>query len=123
MDLGFVGYRQAGEWLASSTGAGDRVIDPKGFSLYYSGRPGYTFATLADGLRDPAVRWVVVHDAFLHGPWDYSRYLLGLVGNRRPTRVFPAQPSPGVSIVYLFDLSQPVERTAGTGETSSGSRR
>ena len=33
--------------------------DPKGFSLFYSGRPGYTFATLAEGVHDRHVRWVV----------------------------------------------------------------
>ena len=40
LDSGFAGYRLAGEWLASAEVAGERVIDPKGLSLFYAGRAG-----------------------------------------------------------------------------------
>ena len=106
IDPGFHGYRQAGEWLASSARPGDGMVDPKGFSLFYAGKPGYTFATLAQGVHDPRVRWVVAHEALIYGPWDYSKAIRALVADRRPIRIFPAKPAHRVSKVYVFDLAQ-----------------
>jgi hypothetical protein len=106
LDRAFIGYRQAGEWLASQAGPEDGFIDLKGFSLYYASKTGYTFATLEARHQDPKVRWVVTHDAHLNGPWDYSKTLRSLVQKRRPIRTFPEKPSRGVSRVYVFDLSQ-----------------
>ena len=89
IDSGFAGYREAGEWLATKTSPGERVIDPKGLALFYAAETGYTFARLTDGAHDPNVRWLVAHEAFLHGPWDYCKLLRELVGDRRPTQTFP----------------------------------
>ena len=123
IDSGFAGYRHAGEWLGSAAAAGERVIDPKGLSLFYSGDPGYTFATLTDGSHDPAVRWVVLHDALLNGPWDYCRLLRGLVDDRRPTQIFPVTRVRGTAQVYVFDLSRPGDRTATSSGLQSRPRR
>jgi hypothetical protein len=123
VDPGFHGYRQAGEWLASVAIPGEGVVDPKGFSLFYADKPGYTFATLVRGVHDPSVRWVVAHEALVFGPWDYSMAIRTLVANRRPIRIFPAKPAHRVSKVYLYDLAQPVERTAGVADPPSQSRR
>jgi len=123
IDSGFSGYRQAGEWLATSSATGDRVLDLKGLALFYAGKPGYTFSNLTDGAHDPAVRWVVAHDALLHGPWDYCEFLRGLVADRRPACVFPDHPARGTSRVYVFDLSKPADRTAGVTTTDSEPRR
>ncbi len=112
IDSGFAGYREAGEWLVSQTSAGERVIDPKGLALFYTNEKGYTFARLSDGAHDPNVRWLVVHDAFLHGPWDYCKLLCELVGDRRPVQVFPVQPRRGESRVYVFDLGRAGDETA-----------
>jgi hypothetical protein len=112
IDPGFHGYRQAGEWLASSAHPGEGMVDPKGFSLFYADKPGYTFATLAKGIHDPSVRWVVAHEALIFGPWDFSKAIRTLVADRRPIRIFPAQPGHRVSKVYVYDLAQPVPRTA-----------
>ena len=54
---------------------GRNRIDPKGLALFYAAETGYTFARLTDGARDPNVRWLVAHEAFLHGPWDYCKLL------------------------------------------------
>ena len=89
------------------------MVDPKGFSLFYAGKPGYTFASLVQGVHDPRVRWVVAHEALVFGPWDYSKAIRTLVADRRPIRVFPAKPAHRVSKVYVYDLAQPGERTAG----------
>ena len=88
------------------------MIDPKGLALFYANEKGYTFARLTDGTHDPNVRWLVAHDAFLHGPWDYCKLLRELVGDRRPVQVFPVQPRRGESRVYVFDLTRAGDRTA-----------
>jgi hypothetical protein len=112
IDSGFAGYREAGEWLATNAPPSERVIDPKGLAVFYANEPGYTFARLTDGARDPNVRWLVAHDAFLHGPWDYCKLLRELVGERRPIQVFPLHATRGDSRVYVFDLGQAGDRTA-----------
>jgi 4-amino-4-deoxy-L-arabinose transferase-like glycosyltransferase len=112
IDSGFAGYRQAGEWLATARSPGERVIDPKGLALYYADEKGYTFARLTDGANDPNVRWLVAHDAFLRGPWDYCKLLRELVGGRRPTQTFPVNANRATSRVFVFDLAQPGDQTA-----------
>jgi Dolichyl-phosphate-mannose-protein mannosyltransferase len=112
LDRAFVGYRQAGEWLAALAGPDEGIIDLKGFSLYYAEKTGYTFASLDEGNRDRKVRWIVTHDAHLNGPWYYCKILRSLVQKRRPIRTFPEKPSRGVSRVYVFDLSQSKNATA-----------
>jgi hypothetical protein len=112
IDPGFAGYRQAGEWLATESGAGERVIDPKGFALYYSERPGYTFANVNDWAHDAGVRWVVAHEALIFGPWEYSKAIRDVVDRRHPVRVFPPRPVRGVSKVYVYDLTTSPGTTA-----------
>jgi 4-amino-4-deoxy-L-arabinose transferase-like glycosyltransferase len=116
IDSGFGGYRLAGKWLASRTSAGERVIDPKGLSLFYAGQPGYTFETLCDGSGDPAVRWLVAHDTLLCGPWDYCGLLRKLVGDRQPIKVFPERRVRGSCQVYVFDLRQAEDTTADSSQ-------
>src|SRR5262249_54070485 len=123
VDSGYAGYRLAGEWLASTAAAGERVIDPKGLSLFYAGEQGYTFANLTDGSHDPAVRWVVAHDALMRGPWDYCTLLREIVNDRRPTRVFPAARVRGSCQVYVFDLSQPRDAIADRGHLPGSKRQ
>jgi hypothetical protein len=123
VDPGFHGYRQAGEWLATVALPGEGVVDPKGFSLFYANKPGYTFATLVHGVHDPRVRWVVAHEALVFGPWDYSKAIRTLVADRRPVRIFPAKPAHRVSKVYLYDLAQPGEITAEAVDPRSQARR
>jgi hypothetical protein len=125
IDPGFAGYRQAGEWLASSARPGEGLVDPKGFCLFYANKPGYTFATLVQGVHDPAVRWVVAHEALIYGPWDYSKSLRALVADRRPIRIFPVKPGRRVSKVYVYDLAQPqpADATASSVDPAGRARR
>jgi hypothetical protein len=109
---GYRGYRQAGEWVSAHAQGDARILDPKGWALYYSGRPGYTFASLADSARDPGVRWVIAHDALLKGPWDYCTYLRQVVGDRKPVWVYPSHPERGTSRVYIFDLAPQLAQSA-----------
>ena len=123
IDPGFGGYRQAGLWLASTALPGEPLIDPKGFSIFYAGKPGYTFATLGEGIRDPRVRWVVAHEALIFGPWDYGKALRAKVAGRRPVRIFPAKPVRGVCKVYVYDLARTGNETARTSSPQSAARR
>jgi 4-amino-4-deoxy-L-arabinose transferase-like glycosyltransferase len=123
IDSGFSGYRQAGEWLARFSGAPERILDLKGLALFYAGKPGYTFTNLTAGTHDPAVRWVVAHDAFLRGPWDYCELLRRRVADRRPAAIFPEHAARGASRVYIFDLSEPGDRTASAVPVGSQPRR
>jgi hypothetical protein len=123
IDPGFGGYRQAGEWLANSALAGEGLIDPKGFAIFYAGKPGYTFATLGQGIHDPAVRWVVAHEALIYGPWEFSKAVRTLVGDRRPIRIFPAKPARGVCKVYVYDLSQQGDRVSRSVDQDTRFRR
>ncbi len=98
-------------------------LDPKGFSLFYAGRQGYTFATLEKGIHDPNVCWVIGHEALVYGPWDYGKAIRAIVGDRRPVQLFPEKPAHRVSKVYVFDLAQPAQQTAGAGAEPSPVRR
>jgi 4-amino-4-deoxy-L-arabinose transferase-like glycosyltransferase len=123
IDSGFAGYREAGEWLGMRGLPAEHVIDPKGLALFYANETGYTFARLTDGAHDPNVRWLVAHDALLHGPWNYCAYLRGLVGDRRPIQTFPLHAARGTSRVYIFDISKPSNQAAAAPAAGSATRR
>jgi hypothetical protein len=123
IDPGFHGYRLAGEWLSAIAGPGEGMVDPKGFSLFYAGRQGYTFASLGQAAQDQNVRWVVAHEALIFGPWDYSKSIRAIVADRQPVRVFPAKPQRRVSKVYVYDLTQPDHRAAAASAPDVPARR
>ena len=68
----FAAYRDAGDWLAQAKARDHgKVLDVTGWSLFFSGQPGFTFAKVNWAAIDPNLRWVVVREAHLRGPWDY----------------------------------------------------
>ncbi len=105
-----VGYRQAGDWLATHSAADARVLDLKGWAMYYSGRPGYSFADYMQSGADSGLRFVVAHDAFLVGEWPYCQAIRDRVGDRSPIASFPERPEKGTSRVHVFDLTPDVAR-------------
>jgi 4-amino-4-deoxy-L-arabinose transferase-like glycosyltransferase len=110
----FAGYRQAGQWLAQHVEPGTEVVDLTGWSLFYGERPGYTFANLHEAPGDRDLRFVVVREAHLQGPWGYCEQVRELVAGLRPIATFPPEPRPGQSRVYVFDrLPQPGGVAAG----------
>jgi hypothetical protein len=109
-----VGYKDAGEWVADHVTPGAKIVDVTGLSLYYSGHPGYTFATLIEAPGDPSLRWVVVRDNHLKGPWSYCKKLTALVEGLKPLETFPKDAKPGQAKVYVFERPLPLasgERT------------
>jgi len=100
---GFGGYREAGRWLTQRGSDGSKVVDVTGWSQFYSGRTGYTFADLTAAPGDPASRWVVVREAHLVGPWDYCARLRALVNGLTPVVVFQGEAGPHRTRVLVYD--------------------
>jgi len=105
LNRSYLGYRQAGEWLAAHAEADSKVFDLKGWATFYSRRPGYGFARIGEGSQDRSVRWLVAHDSLLKGPWFYCDIVRNMVQGRKPVESFPKRPEPGVARVHLYDLS------------------
>ena len=117
-----VGYRQAATWLAQQDPANSKVADATGWSQFYSQQSGYSFATLNDAPADPSVRWVVVREAHLVGPWWYCKLMRELVGNREPVVAFPDSPRPKQSRVLVFDRLAPEVSQVGWQDRSTWRR-
>lgn len=111
------GYKPAGEWVAEHVPSGAKVVDVTGLSLFYSGHPGYTFATLIQAPEDPNLRWVVVRDNHLRGPWTYCKTLSSLVHGLKPIGTFPKDAKPGQAKVYIFERPA---RMAGASDRTKG---
>ncbi len=106
------GYKHAGEWVAKEVPAGAKVVDVTGLSLYYAGHPGYTFANLIEAPGDPDLRWVVVRENHLKGPWTYCKKLSGLVDGATLRATFPPDPKPGQAKVFIYEKPERIAATA-----------
>ncbi len=105
----FAVYRAVGDWIAGHTGDDGRVLDMTDWSLYFSGRSGYTFANVYEAAGDPRTRWVILRDAHVKGHWRYSAVLQGLLEGMEPIATLPEHPRPGQLRVHIYDLrTQPV---------------
>jgi len=112
VNAGWGGYRAASEWLARQVNVppDEWIVDVTGWTLFYGQRPGYTFANLVEAPADPDLRWVVVREAHLHGPWAYCRQIRSLVAGLEPVASFPENPGRQQAVVYIFDRkAKPVQ--------------
>jgi hypothetical protein len=98
-------YRAAATWLGTRVREDARIIDVTGWTLFYTGRSGYTFANLSDAPSDPQARWLVAREAHVHGPWDYCEQLRHLIGGREPVAVFRGTSPRHPTKVFIFDRS------------------
>ena len=112
MNARFGGYRQAAADLARRDPSGSRVVDVTGWVQFYGQRPGYSFANLVEAPADRDLRWVVVRESHLVGPWWYCGRLQALVAGRAPVASFPARPTAGQARVLLFDRLTPPAQAA-----------
>ncbi len=114
LNAGSRGYRDAGLWLRGDAMApGTPVVDVTGWSLFYGERKGYTFANVGYANQDPNVRFLVVREAHLAGPWTYCVQLRSMVEGLKPVKTFPENPQPDQSRVLVYDLaSRPQQATA-----------
>jgi hypothetical protein len=97
------GYRDAGRWVAEHVPPGEKVADVTGLSLFYGGREGYTFANIIDAPNDPSLRYVVVREAHLKGPWPYCEQLRAVVGDLKPVATYPEGLKKGQARVFVFE--------------------
>ncbi|MBX7166676.1 MAG: glycosyltransferase family 39 protein [Pirellulales bacterium] len=98
-------HRAAGEWLRALPTSGS-VLDTRGWTLLYSGRPTYRFDRAATALSDPRLRYLVVERRELVLDSARSRTLAWLVATMgRQVASFPlphAAPTKTVEIYALY---------------------
>lgn len=115
LNAGKGAYRDAGQWLRRESDPTDRVVDVTGWALFHGDRRGYTFADLHAAGADPVLRWVVVRDAHLSGPWGYCEHLRGLVRGATLVARFPSDRRRGASRVSIYRRESPLETRANGG--------
>jgi len=96
-------YRLAADWLSEHVQAGEKVVDLTGWTQFYAGLEGYTFADAIYAGADQDARWVVAREAHVFGPWEYCRIIRSLVGGQTAEITLPERAGPNESRVYIFD--------------------
>jgi 4-amino-4-deoxy-L-arabinose transferase-like glycosyltransferase len=109
----FTAYRQAGDWLAQNTQKSDQILDLTDWSLYFSRRPGYSFANIYEAPLDPATRWIVVRKPHIEGHASYTHVVRELIGDRAPVAFIPALADPNQIQIRIYDRKSPAPRTVG----------
>jgi 4-amino-4-deoxy-L-arabinose transferase-like glycosyltransferase len=113
-------YHHTGEWIARNVPRGERVLDMTDWSLYLSGRTGYTFADLYTAPADPRMRWIVVRDDQLEGPSPYCQAIRDLIGDRQPIAQLPAVAAPHQMTIAIYDRHTPDAQTADAATVGDG---
>ena len=110
------GYRDAGRWIAEHVPAGEKVADLTGLSLFYGERNGYTYGNIVDAPNDRSLRYVVVREAHLRGPWPYCEQVRAVVGDLRPVATYPEYPKRRQAKVFVFE--RPAAVASGNAPTA-----
>jgi hypothetical protein len=100
-------YVDTGRWIAGHAGASERVLDLTNWSLFFSERPGYSFAQVYEAPADPNLRWLVVRKPHVEGHWQYSQVLRDLIGDREPVGIVPDRTAADQVQVRIYDLKSP----------------
>ncbi|RUL85738.1 glycosyltransferase family 39 protein [Tautonia sociabilis] len=103
----YAAYRDAADWLVEHAEPGDKVVDLTGWSQFYGGFDGYTFADVILAGADQQARWVVAREAHVYGPWEYCRIIRSLIGPLRPEVIVPEGADPDEARVYIYDRRVP----------------
>ena len=101
-----LGYRQAAEFIGPKLQPGEPLADLTGWTPFYADHPGYTFASINNAFSDPNLRYVVVREAHLIGPWDYCQTMKKLTSGATRVAEFPpltAGSKKRVSRVIVFE--------------------
>jgi hypothetical protein len=111
-------YQETARWLCAHAGVDDRILDLTDWSLYFSHRPGYSFASVYDAPSDPAIRWIVARKPHVEGHWHYSQVIRGLVAGLDPVAVIPGRAGPDRVQIRIYDrrAAPPRMATAGAAE-------
>ncbi len=100
-------YWDAGLWLSKASPDEAEVLDLTDWSLFFSERQGSSFAQIHEASANPNIRWVVALKSQTEGPSTYGDALHGLIGDREPVAVLPADPQPGQVQVQIFERLAP----------------
>jgi hypothetical protein len=102
-----LGHRRAAEWLAQGADVPGAVLDTRGWTGLYSGRPTYRYEDARKAFSDPELAYVVLERRELEYASRRSRtlrHLLTLGAERVAT--FPesrtAEPGPRTVVVYRW---------------------
>jgi 4-amino-4-deoxy-L-arabinose transferase-like glycosyltransferase len=115
----FSTYHTTGKWIAQHAASNERVLDLTDWSLYFSQRPGYSFAHVYEAPSDPRVRWIVARKIHLEGRWHYSRLISGLVARHAPVAIIPPAGDPDRQ-VRIYDLQAAAPQTAASTSANLG---
>ncbi len=109
-------YKSTGDWIAQHTDDSGGILDLTDWSLYFSQRPGYPFASVYDAPSHPDVRWIVARKPHVVGHWHYSQVIRDLIGDREPVALIPPHPKDDQVQIRVYDrhaLASPSAATAG----------
>jgi 4-amino-4-deoxy-L-arabinose transferase-like glycosyltransferase len=110
-------YQSTGEWLAEHTDASGGVLDLTDWSLYFSQRPGYPFATVYEAPAHPDLRWIVARQPHILGHWNYSRVIRDLIGDREPVAMIPPHPTRDQVQIRIYDRLAPAPPGSATAHS------
>jgi 4-amino-4-deoxy-L-arabinose transferase-like glycosyltransferase len=120
----FAVYRHVGAWLANNTLEGDQVLDLTDWSLFFSQRPGYSFASIYKAPLDPATRWIIVRKPHIEMNWPYSPIVRELIGDRRPLVLMPPEAGPNQIQIRIYDRqTRGAETAARSSSPGQDARR
>jgi 4-amino-4-deoxy-L-arabinose transferase-like glycosyltransferase len=106
-------YVATGRWISGHAADRERVLDLTNWSLFFSDRPGYSFAQVYTAPADPTLRWLVVRKPHVEGRWQYSHVLRDLIGDREPVAMVPDRAAGDQVQIRIYDLKSPVLSVAG----------
>jgi hypothetical protein len=95
-------YWDAGRWLAGSATNGE-ILDLTDWSLYFSRRPGTTFARVREAAGDPSIRWVVATRSQVERASTYAPTIRELIGDRPPVAVLASGEGENRVQIQIFE--------------------
>jgi hypothetical protein len=107
-------YQATAAWLEKNTRGTERVLDLTDWSVYFSQRPGYSFANVYEAPADSNTRWIVVRKPHVEGHWHYSEVIRAMIGGRAPVALLPQTAGPTQVQVRIYDRQAPAPETAST---------
>ena len=117
-------YVETGRWIAGHSAASERVLDMTNWSLFFSDRPGYSYAQVYDAPADPSLRWVVLRKPHIEGHWPYSHVLASMIGDRQPVATVPEHAGADHRVqIRIYDLKSPAAPRTAAGPSGDAAIR
>jgi hypothetical protein len=116
-------YREAGRWIAANTTGDESVLDLTDWSLFFSKRHGFIFASVYDAPQSPGTRWIVARKPHVEGHWHYSQVIRNLIGGRQPVALVPERPDLHQVQICIYDLRSAVRQTASSPNAADAASR